>query len=248
MRYTTKIRLSISKQCCYGYVLVFLTLVSGCIHIPVPSRSTIEDKLQAMNPIEEGDVVVVDGTYTSTGTGQSFAESVTDYFTYGCRQTLGNGNTKSNLIGAILKVNPRPGKFVVKDLVEVEKEGDPDCTAGSDSILCRLNLSKNRISIDHLRYAIYVKENFETKVHVPLYAPPFGIASCGHRTVLEADVWELPTEKFVGSFTVAAAGEFAVAAYMAHLAFYSNTQKDATERLAREIVEKLTGLKLLEAD
>lgn len=248
MRYTTKIRLSICKQCWYGCVLVLLVLISGCVHIPVPSRSTIEDKLQAINPLEEGDVVVVDGIYTSTGTGQSFTEFVTDYFTYGCSHAPSNGNTTSNLIRAILKVNPSPGKFAVRDLGEVEKEGDPECTAGSDSILCRLKLSKSKVLMDQLRYAIHVRENFETKVHVPLYAPPFGVASCGHRTVLMADIWELPTEKFVGSFAVSAAGEFAVAAYMAHLAFYSDTQKDATERLAREIVGRFTGLKPLEVD
>jgi hypothetical protein len=91
-----------------------------------------------------------------------------------------------------------------------------------------------------------VREEFQSKLHLPLYAWPFGIASCGHKTVLKADVWELKTNHYAGTLTVSAEGEETVAAYMVHVAVERDTQKDATEKLARELVKRLTGLKPLE--
>ena len=111
----------------------------------------------------------------------------------------------------------------------------------------RLDLSQDKfVSRDRPRYAVHVKEKFEAIVHVPLYVSPFGVASCSNKTVLEARVWDLPAERFLGSFTVTAEGEFTVVAYMLHMVVSPDTQKDAMERFAREIVVRLTGLKPLE--
>jgi hypothetical protein len=88
-----------------------------------------------------------------------------------------------------------------------------------------------------------VKESFEAAVHAPLYVSPFGVASCSNKTVLEAGVWDLPAERFLGSFTITAEGEYTVVAYILHLVVSPDTQKDAMEKLAREIVTRLTGLK-----
>jgi hypothetical protein len=93
---------------------------------------------------------------------------------------------------------------------------------------------------------MHVKENFEAQIHLPLYASPFGIASCSNKTVLEVTVWDLSAEKFIGSFAVSAEGEYTLLAYLFHVVVSRNTLKDATERLAQEIVERLTGLKPLE--
>jgi len=102
------------------------------------------------------------------------------------------------------------------------------------------------VSRDHLRYAVHVKERFGATVHAPLYVSPFGVASCSNKTVLEASVWDLPGERFLGSFTVTAEGEYTVVAYILHLVVFPDTQKDAMEKLAREIVSRLAGLKPLE--
>ena len=82
---------------------------------------------------------------------------------------------------------------------------------------------------------------------VPLYVSPFGVASCSNRTVLEARVWDLPAERFLGSFTVTAEGEYTVVAYMLHMVVSPDTQKDAMEKLARQIVTRLAGLTPLES-
>ena len=105
------------------------------------------------------------------------------------------------------------------------------------------NFPRDRAFADRLRYGVHVKESFEAAVHVPLYASPFGVASCSNKTVLEAGVWDLPAERFLGSFTVTAEGEYTVAAYILHLVVFPDTQKDAMEKLAREIVTRLAGLK-----
>jgi hypothetical protein len=226
----------------YIWILIFLTLFYGCAHVPMSSDTIINDKLQAIKPLEQGDVLVVYGE-NATVPEQSITNS---YFTSGCLATF-QGDTVGELIKTILKENPLPGRFAVRHLKDLEKEegSDPAATGGG-SILSRLNLSKNKVLMDHLRYAIHVNETFEIKIHIPLYAIPFGIASCGNRTVLEANIYELPTEKFVGSFTVSSEGEFTVFAYMFHLVVFRDTQKDAMERLSREIVERLTGMKPLE--
>ena len=230
------------KTCRYGWLLVFLIFFSGCFHVPMSSETEIHDPLQAPQPMTQGEVLLVFGENAPVPK----ASLMVDYFTANCK-ALTQEDTIGELIKTILRVNPQPGRFAVRHLKDQETETNPDCTAtDGKSILCRLNLTKARVLADRLRYAIHVKENFEAEVHVPAYVPPFGVASCSNRTVLEVTVWELPTENCVGSFSVSAEGEYTVMAYMLHIIVSRDTQKDATERLAREIVEKLTGLKPIE--
>ena len=229
------------RVCRYGWMLALLILFSGCVHVPMSSESTIHDALQTIQPVEQGEVLVVYGENAPVQK-QSMAGS---YFTADCAATS-QKDTIGELIKSILRMNPQPGRFAVRHLKDLETEKDPDCPiSGGDSILCRLNLSKAQAVSDRLRYAIHVKENFEAKIHLPLYASPFGVASCSNKTVLEATIWELTTEKCLGSFAVSAEGEYTVLAYMLHIVVFRDTQKDATERLAREIAERLTGLKPL---
>jgi hypothetical protein len=169
-----------------------------------------------------------------------------DYFTAGCQGAF-HRNTVGELAKTILKVNPQPGCFTVRYVKETKKGPAPDrAEARPDSILARLDLTKEVVSRDHLRYALHVKESFEASIHAPLYVSPFGVASCSNKTVLEAGVWNLPDERFLGSFTVTAEGEYTVAAYIFHVIVFPDTQKDALEKLAQEIVVRLAGLQPLE--
>jgi hypothetical protein len=233
--------------CWLAFLMATLTLLTGCVSIPLSSNTTVNDKLQSLETLQPGDVLVVYGENAPRP-----KEAFTDYFSAFCLRAYGNRNTIAYLIATILKVNPQPGRFAVKHLDDVKQdlprviEDGPDCVEGS--ILCKLGLPKAKVSADHLRYAIHVREEFQPKLHVPLYAAPFGIASCSHKTVIEADVWELSTDKYIGSFTVSAEGELTVAAWLFHLAVVRDTQNDATKKLAREIVERFTGLKPLEVD
>ena len=227
------------RQLWYGWFLVALTF-SGCIHVPMSSEIIVNDKLRMIQPMERGDVLVVYGENATVP-----ERSIPDYFTASCLASF-HGNTIGNLIKTILKMNPQPGRFAVKHLNDLEKDEGSGCAAIDGSILCRLNLSKTKALLDHLRFVIRIKEKFEADVHLPLYVPPFGVASCSNKTVLEANVWELPKEEFIGSLTVSAEGEFTVLAYMLHLVVSRDTQEDATNRLAREIIERFVGLKPLE--
>jgi len=241
---TGKIDLKIVQKrvCRYGWILALLTLFSGCVHVPMSSETIITDKLRAIPSVEPGDVLLVYGENAAVPEQSIIGSYLTAY----CLAAF-HGNTVGELIKTILKVNPQPGRFAVRHLKELEREGDADSTSTEgNSILSRLNLSKARVLKDRLRYAVHVREEFGVTVHVPLYFSPFGVASCGNRTVLEAHIWELPTEKFLGSLSVSAKGEFTVVAYLLHFVVSRDTQKDATWKLARAIVERLTGLKPLE--
>jgi hypothetical protein len=151
------------------------------------------------------------------------------------------------LAKTILKINPQPGRFAVRYVKEVKKDLAPDrAEARPDSILTRLDLTREMVSRDHLRYAVHVKESFEASIHAPLYVSPFGVASCSNKTILEARVWDLPARKPLGSFSVTAEGEYTAAGYILTVIVSPDTQRDAAERLAREIVARLTGLQPLE--
>jgi hypothetical protein len=208
---------------------------------------TADDNLQSLEPLQPGDVLVVGGE-----SAPRREKAFTDYFSAFCLQGYGKRDIVPYLIVTILKVNPQPGMFAVKRLQDVKEdlsttiEDGPDCVEGP--VLCKLGLTRAKILSDHLRYAVYVREEFQPELHLPLYAAPFGIASCSHKTILKADVWELRTDRYTGSFTVSAEGELTVAAYLFHLSVERDTQKDATEKLAREIVERITGVKPLEVD
>ena len=226
-----------------GWILVLLLLFVGCAHVPVASDIVVNDKLQAAPPLDPGDVILV---YGENAAPPQQNAAVT-YFTAGC-QGVFHGNTLGELVRTVLKVNPQPGRFAVRYVKEAQKDAAADRTeARIDSILRQLDLTKAVVSRDHLRYAVHVKENFEATVHAPLYVSPFGLALCSNKTVLEAGVWDLPAERFLGSFTVQAEGEYTVVAYIMHLVVFPDTQKDAMEKLAREIVARLAGLKPLDS-
>jgi hypothetical protein len=225
-----------------GWILAFLSLCIGCIHVPVSSNIVVNDKLQEAPPLEPGDVLLV---YGENAAPPEQNAAVT-YFTAGCQGAF-HGNTLGELAKTILKANPQPGRFAVRYAKELRKESGADRPmAGNTELPAFPDLAQDGTAADRLRYAVHVKESFEAAVHVPLYVSPFGVASCSNKTVLEARVWDLPAEKFLGSFTVTAEGEFTVVAYMLHMVLSPDTQKDAMEKLAQEIVARLTGLKPLE--
>lgn len=231
-----------SKMTRYGRVLVLLTLFAGCAHVPVVSDVKVNDNLQAAAPLGPGDVMLIFGENAVPPD----RNAAVDYFTAGCQGAF-HRNTVGELAKTILKINPQPGRFAVRYVKEVKKDLAPDrAEARPDSILTRLDLTREMVSRDHLRYAVHVKESFEASIHAPLYVSPFGVASCSNKTVLEAQVWDLTTEKLIGSFTVSAEGEYTVVAYLFHVVVFPDTQKDATEKLARQIVARLAGLQPLE--
>jgi len=225
-----------------GWMLVLLMLFAGCIHVPVSSDIVVNDRLEAVSPLEPGDAVVVYGE-NAAPPGQNAAAA---YFTAGCQGAF-HGNTLGELAKTILKVNPQPGRFAVRYAKKLQKEeGAGPSAEGPGSVPALPDLSQDKFSAGRPRYAIHVREQFEANVHVPLYVSPFGVASCSNKTVLEARVWDLPAERFLGSFMVTAEGEYTVVAYMLHMVVSPDTQKDAMEKLAQEIVARLTGLKPLE--
>jgi hypothetical protein len=216
-------------------ILNFFFLFSGCVAIPAPSKLAYENTLQEALPLDQGEVLVVYGE-NARAPKHPFMK---DYFAAGCVGAF-ETDTVGNLIKAILQENQQPGKFAVKHLKEIQPTSNPS-PKNSESILNRLNLSNTMVLSEHLRYAIHVKEEFEDTTHVPLYAPPFGVATCGNKTVLQADIWELPTEKFIGSLTVSSAGEYVAAGYIITIIAVPDTQMDATRKLAQEIVALLSG-------
>jgi hypothetical protein len=225
-----------------GWMLVLLTLFAGCVHVPVSSDIVVNDRLEAPPPLEPGDVVVV---YGENAAPPEQNAAVT-YFTAGCQGAF-HGNTLGELAKTILKVNPQPGRFAVRYAKKLQKEeGAGPSAEGPGSVPALPDLSQDKSSAGRPRYAVHVREQFDASVHVPLYVSPFGVASCSNKTNLEARVWDLPAERFLGSFTVTAEGEYTVVAYMLHMVVSPDTQKDAMEKLAQEIVAKLTGLKPLE--
>jgi len=225
-----------------GWVLVLLALFAGCVHVPVSSDIVVDDRLGAVPPLEPGDVMVV---YGENAAPPEQNAAVT-YFTAGCRGAF-HGNTLGELAKTILKVNPQPGRFAVRYAKKPQKEETAEPSAeGPGSVPALPDLSRDKFSAGRPRYAVHVREQFDASVHVPLYVSPFGVASCSNKTVLEARVWDLPAERFLGSFTVTAEGEYTVVAYMLHMVVSPDTQKDAMEKLAQEIVARLTGLKPLE--
>jgi hypothetical protein len=240
-------RIAYQREGCFAFVAALLTLLTGCVNVHFDSNTTVDDKLLSLQTLQPGDVLVVYGENAPPR-----EEAISDYFSAFCLQAYGKRDIIAYLIATILRLNPQPGRFSVKHLAEVygglatASDDDSDCVEGS--ILCKLGLSKAKVLTDHLHYAIHVREVFQPKIHVPLYAFPAGIASCGHKTILEADVWELPTDRYIGSFSVSAEGELTVVAYFYHLIIECDTQKDAAEKLAHEIIERFTGLKPLEVD
>lgn len=222
-----------------GWIPLLLSICAGCVHVPVSSDIGFSDRLQAVAPLEHGEVLLIFGDDASPPK----EPAASPYFTAGC-VAFHHGRTLDELAERILKVNPDPGRFAVRRVSEApEKTAGERTTTDFESIRSRLGLSGEMISKDRLRYAVHVKETFEYKVHLPLYIVPFGIASCGNRTALEARIWDLSAGKDVGSLSIEAEGEYTVVAWMLHLVVFRDTQDDAIERLARTLVERLAGVK-----
>lgn len=225
-----------------GWCLALLILFAGCVHVPVSSDIVVADKLVATSPLEPGDVLLV---YGENAAPPEQNAAVT-YFTAGCQGGF-HRNTVGGLARLILKANPQPGRFAVRVVKGLQKEagtGRPAAEAGTPPAFP--DFQQGAAPAERLRYAVRVKESFEAAVHMPLYVSPFGIASCSNKTVLEARVWDLPAQKSIGSFTVTAEGQYTVAAWVLHVVVAPDTQQDAAERLAQEIVTRLAGLKPLE--
>jgi len=224
-----------------AWILVCLALFAGCVHVPVSSDIVVNDSLQAAPPLEPGDVLLV---YGENAVPPEQNAAVT-YFTAGCQGGF-HRNTVGGLARLILKANPQPGRFAVRVVKGPKAEagtGRPEAGAGT---MPAFPDRPQDASSERLRYAVHVKESVEAAVHMPLYVSPFGVASCSNKTVLEARVWDLSARKPLGSFSVTAEGEYTVAAYVFHVIVSPDTQRDAAERLAREIVARLAGLKPLD--
>lgn len=224
-----------------GWCLALLILFAGCVHVPVSSNLVVADNLQATAPLEPGDVLLVYGENAAPPEQNAAAA----YFTAGCQGGF-HRNTVGGLARLILKANPQPGRFAVRVVKGPQEEagaGRPEAETATTPAFP--DFRKDAAPAGRLRYAVHVKESVEAAVHVPLYVSPFGVASCSNKTVLEARVWDLPERKSLGSFSVAAEGEYTVAAYVFHVIVSPDTQRDAAERLAREIVARLAGLQPL---
>lgn len=225
-----------------GWALVLLALCIGCVHVPVSSNLVVADHLQAATPLEPGDMLLV---YGENAAPPEQNAAVT-YFTAGCRGGF-HRNTVGGLARMILKANPQPGRFAVRVVKGPRKEAGTDRPAAEPASMTTFpSFEQEAVSAERSRYAVHVKESVETAVHMPLYVSPFGVASCGNKTVLEARIWDLPARKSLGAFSVTAEGEYTVAAYLLHVIVLPDTQRDAAERLAREIVARLAGLEPLE--
>lgn len=221
-----------------GWILVCLALFASCVHVPVSSDIVVNDSLQAAPPLEPGDVLLVYGENASPPE----RNAAVTYFTAGCQGGF-QRNTVGGLARLILKSNPEPGRFAVRVVKGSKEEAGAERSAGEAGTMTSFPGSQQGVaSAERLRYAVHVKESFEAAVHMPLYVSPFGVASCSNKTVLEARVWDLPARKSLGSFSVTAQGEYTVAAYVFHVIVFPDTQRDAAERLAGEIVERLAGL------
>jgi hypothetical protein len=88
---------------------------------------------------------------------------------------------------------------------------------------------------------VAVGEDVDTTIHLPLWAPMFGVAACAHKTTLEARVWEVPSGRFLGSVYTAARGEFVALSYVVNVFFVPDAQGRATAKLADEILHKLAA-------
>ncbi|MCU0584024.1 MAG: hypothetical protein MUE57_09325 [Syntrophales bacterium] len=225
-----------------GWMVFLLVLLAGCVHVPVSSDIVVADRLEAATPLEPGDVLLVCGENAAPPE----QNAAVTYFTAGCRGAF-HKNTVGGLARLILKANPQPGRFAVRVVKGPQEEAGAGRPATEvETMPAFRDFPQDAAHAERLRYAVQVKERFETAVHMPLYVSPFGVASCSNKTVLEARVWDLPGRTSLGSFTVTAEGEYSVAAYVFHVIVFPDTQRDAAERLAREIVARLAGLKPLD--
>lgn len=220
-------------------VIVLLPFIYGCIPISVPSVLEVDDKLLITQPLEKGDTILLYGD--NAVQPDLFAAPE---LTMGCMLEF-HRDTVRELGHKILMINPDPGRFAIRRLSDLAPER-PLNLPGGEPILRRWGISETKATDDRLRYVVYLKERVETTVYIPLYIIPFGVAACGVETILEASIWEWPSEKVAGTLTISAKGNFVGLAFVIHLVVFHETQKDATRKLAALLVEKLTGLKPVE--
>jgi len=223
------------RLCCCGWIIVFTTIISGCAMISVPSHLNVDNKLTIAQPLGKGETIVVDGVNADP-------PEPTDnlYFIFQCRNfAFQQRDTITRLTDSIRDGNPailatEGSREELKSMVGVELP-----QPGLDLKLS--DIFTARALENHVRYLLFVNEKVETTIHVPLYFIPAGVAACGHKTILEAGVWEIPSGKFIGTLTASAESEFVVLAWMFHLVLIPETQASAVQKLAQEIMEKLTG-------
>ena len=209
-----------------------LPFLAGCIVIPSPSHETVSNKLTSIQPLQDGDTILIYGR-----DGLSPAHCFDPYFIM-CGMDYRPG-TISHLTKNILLWNPVPGRFAIAQLAELQGPGP--VVQSMNWGLSELQLSQTLAASKHLRYVIFVKEKIKESIHVPLYIVPFGIAACGNTTVLEATLWELPSGVPRGTLTASSKGEFVGLAYMLHLIFVPGTQDKAARILSLELLRELTG-------
>lgn len=224
------------RLCCRWWIVVFATVVSGCAMIPVPSHLSVDNQLQIAQPLGKEETILVYGI-----NAEPPERTDNFYFIFQCRHFAfeSGWDTPTRLTDSIR--NGIPGVLATKGLRE-----ELQSMLGADLPHVGIDLKLSdmfaaRVLENHVRYLVFVKEKVETTIHVPLYFIPAGVAACGHKTILEAGVWEMPSGKFIGTLTASAGSEFVVLAWMFHLVFIPDTQASAVQKLAQEIMEKLIG-------
>ena len=228
------------RLCYCGWIIVFTTIISGCAVISVPSHLSVDNKFPIAQPLGKGEAIVVYGVNADP-------PEPTDnfYFIFQCRNFAFQGSkwnkwdTIARLTDSIRDGNPailatKGSIEELKSMVDVELP-----QPGLDLKLSDIFAAK--VLENHVRYLLFVNEKVETTIHVPLYFIPAGVAACGHKTTLEAGIWEMPSGRFIGTLTASAESEFVVLAWMFHLVLIPETQASAVQKLAQEIMEKLTG-------
>ena len=214
-------------------LLIVLPVVSGCIPLPAPSIVRMDDKLAlGEHPLAKEDTVLIFGHNAEPPSPPGIFSF---YFIFGCRHAAYQQDTISRLGESVYAANrtilgPKGLADEMGYLVIPEGEDwkPPDALS-------------RELSQAHVRYLVSVAENVDTTIHVPLYVSPYGVAACGHKTTLEARIWELPSGRFLGSVSTSATGEFVLLAYVVHFIFVPETQERATAELADELLRKLAA-------
>jgi hypothetical protein len=149
-------------------------------------------------------------------------------------------NALDQLTNYLLKLNPVPGQFAIKN--EEELKGGSPTIKFSDPAYDMVEISESTALKERLRYVIFVTEKIDTTLHLPLYIIPFGIAECSNKTTLDATIWEVPSGNLVGTMTVSSTGDFLGLAWVFHVVFLPDTQSKAFLLFTKEILKKLTGI------
>jgi len=177
------------------------------LHQPVfpaaVSSSTREESLQIAQPLGKGETIVV---YEVNADPPEPTGNF--YFICQCRNFAfqgskwNNRDTIARLTDSIQDGNPtilatKGSREELKSRVGVELP-----QPGLDVKLSDIFTAK--VLEDHVRYLLFVNEKVETTIHVPLYFFSGGVAACGHKTILEAGIWEMPSGRFIGTLTASA--------------------------------------------